>query len=174
VRSVVVALAVIASAAVAAVGVQAAVPAYVIQGDRVVGGLVVARATAADARGRFGAPTATRSRGVSCTITWRGLGLTLGLLDFGGRGCVRGVVVTATVTNRPSWRTAVGLRVGDSVARLERLYPRASVHAGAPAGYWLVTRRRCAEAGGGAFPGLLARMRARRVAVLVMTAGVCE
>jgi len=146
----------------------------VIQGDRVVGGLRVAHATVADARVKLGAPTTTRSHGVSCAVTWRALGARLEFLDFGGRGCARGVVVTATITSRPAWRTSLGVRAGDSVTRLRRLFPRASFHSGAPAGYWLVARRRCAEAGGGAFPGLLARVHAGRVTALVVTAGVCE
>jgi len=156
------------------VAVAAPPPTRVIQGDRVVGGLRVAHATLADARAKLGTPTTTRSRGVSCVVTWRGLGARLELLDFEGQGCARGVVVVATVTSRSAWRTSLGLRVGDSTTRLRRLFPRASFHSGAPAGYWLVTRRRCAEAGGGAFPGLLARVRAGRVTALVVTAGVCE
>jgi len=163
-----------AAVATVAAAVAAPAPTRVIQGDRVVGGLRVAQATLADARAKLGTPTTTRSRGVSCVVTWRGLGARLEFLDFEGQGCARGVVVVATVTSRSAWRTSLGLRVGDSTTRLRRLFPRASFHSGAPAGYWLVTRRRCAEAGGGAFPGLLARVRAGRVTALVVTAGVCE
>ena len=158
-------------AAVAAAAVAAPAPTRVIQGDRVVGGLRVAHATRAPSSGRR---RRRARRGVSCVVTWRGLGARLEFLDFEGQGCARGVVVVATVTSRSAWRTSVGLRVGDSTTRLRRLFPRASFHSGSPAGYWLVTRRRCAEAGGGAFPGLLARVRAGRVTALVVTAGVCE
>ena len=81
----------------------------------------------------------------------------------------------ATVTGR-AWRTGKGLRVGSTVAQLRRLYPAARFHTGfAPErGWWLVPRRRCAEVGGGPYPGLLARMRAGRVSALVVTVGVCE
>jgi hypothetical protein len=40
---------------------------------------------------------------------------------------------------RPAWHTALGLHVGDPVARLRALYPRASRHKD---GWWLVTRRK--------------------------------
>ena len=75
-----------------------------------------------------------------------------------------------------AWRTAVGLRVGDSAARLRRLYPRARLRTGlaGDSGYWLVTRQVCAEVGGGAYPGLLARMKGGRVAALVARSSVCD
>ena len=41
-------------------------------------------------------------------------------------------------------------------------------------GYWLVTRQVCAEVGGGAYPGLLARMRNGRVSALVARSSVCD
>ena len=81
-----------------------------------------------------------------------------------------------TVTGRAAWRTAVGLRVGDTAARLRKLYPRARLRTGfaGDSGYWLVTRQVCAEVGGGAYPGLLARMRAGRVSALVARSSVCD
>jgi hypothetical protein len=97
-------------------------------------------------------------------------------LDFSGDACEAGVLVTATITSRSAWRTAVGLRVGDSVARLRWLYPRARLHgaAGPSRGYWLVSRRTCAEVGSLPFPGLLARIRVGRVAALVAGTTACE
>ncbi len=97
-------------------------------------------------------------------------------LDFANRACQDGVLVTATITSRSAWRTAVGLRVGDSVARLRRLYPRATLHPSSPpwTGYWLVTRRTCAEVGGFPYPGLLARARAGRVTALVAGTAPCD
>ena len=77
---------------------------------------------------------------------------------------------------RAAWRTAVGLRVGDSAARLRTLYPKARLRTGfaGDSGYWLVTRQVCAEVGGGAYPGLLARMKSGRVAALVARSSVCD
>ncbi len=165
--------------AVAAGGVRAGSGASVliVQGDRSIGGVVMGRGTLAQALTRFGAPSLKRSRPPSCLVTWPRLGLTATFLDFSGNPCKDGVPVVATITNRARWRTALGLRIGDGVQRLKKLYPRAARHTGSLdsyRGFWLVTRRRCETAGGGAFPGLLARIRDGRVSAIVATVGVCE
>lgn len=160
------------------VSALAASPPFVVQGDRVVGGLQIGRGTLADARVRFGSPSTARSRasGVECDVRWSRIGLKLVFLDFSGRACQDGVLVTASVTNRSAWRTAVGLRVGDSVARLRQLYPRASLHPASPpwSGYWLITRRTCAEVGAFPYPGLLARVRNNRVTAIVAGTAPCD
>jgi hypothetical protein len=80
-----------------------------------------------------------------------------------------------TVTGRAAWRTALGLRVGDAVARLRSLYPHARLKGqGFDRGYWLVTRQICAEVGGGSYPGLLARVRSGRVSALVAGISICD
>ena len=173
------ALLLVATAAVLlAVPASAASLPYVIQGDRAVGGLRIAHGTLAQSRQRFGPPSTVRSRasGVECNANWPRIGLRLAFLDFSGRACQDGVLVTATITSRSAWRTAVGLRVGDSVARIRRLYPRASVHPASPpwTGYWLVTRRTCAEVGALPYPGLLARVRGGRVTALVSGTAPCD
>ena len=86
------------------------------------------------------------------------------------------MLLRATVTSRGAWRTAVGLRVGDGVGRLKRLYPRARYRRGpgGSTGYWLVTRRTCELGGRQPYPGLLARVRDGRVAALVAGTTACE
>jgi hypothetical protein len=169
---------VLLAAALSVVPALAAPPPFVVQGDHAVAGLRIGHATLADARERFGSPSSVRSRasGVECNVSWNRIGLKLAFLDFSGRACPDGVLVTATITSRSAWRTAVGLRVGDSVARLGRLYPRASLHRAAPpwTGYWLVTRRTCAEVGSVPYPGLLARVRTGRVTALVSGTAPCD
>jgi hypothetical protein len=168
----------VTAAVLLAVPASAASPPYVIQGDRAVGGLRIAHGTLAQARQRFGPPSTVRSRasGVECNANWPRIGLKLAFLDFSGRACQDGVLVTATITSGSAWRTAVGLRVGDSVARIRRLYPRASLHPASPpwTGYWLVTRRTCAEVGAIPYPGLLARVRGGRVSALVAGTAPCD
>jgi hypothetical protein len=168
----------VTAAVLPAVPAPAASPPYVVQGDRAVGGLQIARGTLAQARQRFGAPTTVRSpaSGVECNASWSRIGLRLAFLDFSGRACQDGGLVTATITNRSAWRTAVGLRVGDPVARIRQLYPRARLHPASPpwTGYWLVTRRTCAEVGSIPYPGLRARVQAGRVTALVAGTAPCD
>ena len=167
-----------AAAVLLAMPAAAASPPYVIQGDRAVGGLRIAHGTLAQARQRFGPPSTVRSRasGVECNAVWNRVGLRLAFLDFSGRACQDGVLVTATITSRSAWRTALGLRVGDSIARIRRLFPRATLHPASPpwTGYWLVTRRTCAEVGAIPYPGLLARVRGGRVTALVSGTAPCD
>jgi hypothetical protein len=161
-----------------AAGAASAAPAHVIQADRTIAGLHFGAAKATDAAARFGRPATSRAdRSGGCRQSWPGLGLVLLYLDlYAARPCTTGRLAGATVTNRPRWRTAVGLRVGDTTSRLRALYPRATRHTGYAAwnGYWLVTRHVCQEVGGSAYPALLARVRGGRVSALVVDLGVCE
>ena len=166
-------------AALALTGAARAAPApYVLQGDTGVGGLRIARADLADARARFGAPTAVRRvQTVECVASWPRIGLTLAFLELSGGDPGRaGALVRATVTSRAHWRTAKGLRKGDTVARLRQLYPSARLRSSIPqwTGYWLVTRRACELGGFEPFPGLLARVRGGRVTALVAATTACE
>ena len=148
-----------------------------IAGDRLVAGLEIGRSGAEEARAALGAPSTLRRAGpAACVAAWRPLGATLRFVAFEGRPCARGVLLTATVTRRAGWRTARGLRVGDPVARVRRLYPGARFRR-APAGWtgwWLVPRRACAEVGSAPYPGLLARVARGRVAAIVAASTACE
>jgi hypothetical protein len=150
---------------------------HVIQGDRTAGGIRIARSTPADVKRLFGAPTTSKARSPQdCLQSWKGARLAVTFFTFEGKPCAAGVALIVTVTGRAAWRTAVGLRVGDTAARLRSLYPRARLRTGfaGDSGYWLVTRRVCAEVGGGSYPGLLARMRNGRVSALVARSSVCD
>ena len=161
----------------AALVLTAAPPPHVIQGDRTAGGIRIARSTPADVKRLFGAPTTSRVTSPrTCGQSWKGARLTITFFTFEDRPCVRGVALIVTVTGRAAWRTALGLRVGDSAARLRSLYPRARLRTGfaGETGYWLLTRQACAEVGSGDYPGLLARMRNGRVSALVARSSVCD
>lgn len=156
---------------------SAASPVHVIQGDRSAGGIVVARSTPAAVKELFGAPSTSRATSAqSCLQSWKPARLVVHFFTFEGRPCAQGVALIVTVTGRAARRTSVGLRVGDPVARLRSLYPRARLRTGfaGDSGYWLVTRKVCAEVGGGAYPGLLARMQRGRVSALVARSSVCD
>ena len=173
----------VAAAAVvllAAGAATASTPRRVIQGDRSVGPVRLGRATAPDASVRFrdDGVRRLRRRPGSCLVTWPRIGLGVDFGTIGGdpaNPCRSGVALVATVTSRAAWRTALSLRVGDSVTRLRRLYGRAALRgSGFDRGWWLVPRHACAEVGGAAYPGLLARVRNGRVAALVARVGVCD
>jgi len=163
-------------AALLAVLVLAA-PQHVIHGDRSAGGIRIARSTPADVKKLIGAPSTSRvTSSQSCLQSWKGARLAVTFFTFEEKPCARGVALIVKVTGRKAWRTAVGLRVGDSAVRLRTLYPKARLRKGfaGDSGYWLVTRQVCAEVGGGAYPGLLARMNGGRVAALVARSSVCD
>ena len=167
----------IAASLLAALALTAAPPQHVIQGDRTAGGIRIARSTPADVQRLYGKPTTSRVTSPrTCGQSWQGVRLTVTFFTFENRPCATGVALIVTVTGRVAWRTAKGLRVGDSTARLQRLYPNARQRTGfaGESGYWLVTRQICAEVGGGDYPGLLARMRNGRVSALVARSSVCD
>ena len=70
-----------------------------------------------------------------CLATWARLGLRIQFESFGiAHGCNEGKAQAAVVKGqrgRVSWRTQRGLRVGDSFAKLKRLYPDARRKPGA-------------------------------------------
>jgi hypothetical protein len=156
---------------------QGAPAPYVIHSDRNAGGILIARSKPAAAIARFGRPASRKAEGPGCLMYWPRIKLAIRFLDFERRPCTNGVAAVVTITSREHWRTAVGLRVGDRVARLWRLYPGASLQQGTYTpfgGYWLVTRRACAEVGGAPYPGLLARARNGRVTAFVVATTACE
>jgi hypothetical protein len=166
------AAALVLALAVAGSGSAVAAGPFTIQADHKVGGLAVGSGTRAQAIARFGAPSSQHHGGQSCDVTWKPLGLRISFLDFASDPCTVGGAVVLTMTSRAHWRTGLGLRVGDSVARVKALYPKAKLHPSE--GWWLVPRKSCVETGGQSYPGLLARAHAGHVTALVVTAGVCE
>jgi hypothetical protein len=153
----------------------AAAPPRVILGDTVLGGLRLGHATPPQAVKQLGKPTVLRQlQPTVCRGIWQPLGLTTAFLSLSGRPpCTAGALLTATITSRAAWRTAVGLRVGDPVARVKALYPRSSLR-GSPSGYWLITRRTCKVGGSLPYPSLLARVLRGRVSALVVATTACE
>lgn len=76
-------------------------------------------------------------------VRWSALGVaaefaTLGGFRAGGDGCSRPreIYLDHLAIASPRWTTARGLRVGDPVSKLLRLYPRARRHGSR---YWLIT-----------------------------------
>lgn len=113
----------------------------------------------------FGEPSGLRDAIYDrCTLVWRRLGLTME--TYYSQGAVSpcgpaGRHVSTTVTDR-RWRTSAGLRIGDSAAKLRRLYPKARDQGKGE--WWLILRRFA----GVELPGLSARVRVGRVVSLTL------
>ena len=85
----------------------------------------------------YGVPSSKRrvSRH-GCRVGWNGPGVKILFANLGGGGaCARGRAQTARAFG-DRWRTAKGLRVGQGLARLRRMYPSATRHRDV---WWLVT-----------------------------------
>jgi hypothetical protein len=142
---------------------------------------VDANPSLAGAIAAFGAPSrCTRVSGLPAfaSVKWRGLGLraVFGTYGSGGaRPCqaTRAVRLDNARASSKEWQTGLGLRVGDSVAKLRRLYPAATLrtyHRGvAPVrGWWLVVRiNRVPDLH--SVPALLATTQAGRVTGFVVS-----
>jgi hypothetical protein len=92
----------------------------------------------------FGAPSARSVSGSSCAVRWAGLGLSVTFATFGaGSPCDPGALAAArwagASIRSAKWTTTAGLRVGDTLATLRRLYPHA-VHVARSR--WLLTYKR--------------------------------
>jgi hypothetical protein len=104
----------------------------------------------------FGRPSSCRLTGsISSVATWHGFGLRMSFATFGGipagrTACTyRGIWISWIRASGRRWRTAVGLRPGDSVLDLKRRYPGARYdrrrgQLWPTPSYWLVHyRERC-------------------------------
>jgi hypothetical protein len=162
-------LALVLAACVASLA-RAATPTYPVAGDERIGSFrVKSDGTLGGAIRAFGRPTTLkRTSDSSCTAVWRPISLALHVYNLGGQdACApRFGFFNRAIMRGPAWRTTKGLRAGDPVAKLRRLYPRARFHRGLrffyPAGYWLVERVDRFGAGG-TYPALLAETRGGRV-----------
>jgi hypothetical protein len=80
----------------------------------------------------FGRPLRLRPLGsTACRAYWPKLKLVILFANFGGGSACSGALGKAqsvTIGASPRWRTARGLKVGQTVAHLRRLHPRARRH----------------------------------------------
>jgi hypothetical protein len=142
---------------------------FTIRGHWKIGSFLVQRdGTLGGAIDAFGKPGSRHRDGVNCTVRWPRHGLKIVFYNLGGqRPCRPATGYFSNARARgPHWQTGKGLEIGDRQRRLRRLYPNAEFHTGEPdswsAGWWLV-RRSSPFGTGGSYPGLLAKVRDRRV-----------
>jgi hypothetical protein len=146
--------------------------------------------TLGGARRALGAPSNCRRIRLEdgSIARWNRLGVrvvtaTLGVIPSGRTPCSYDEMPVSVVTvTGQEWQTSLGLRVGDSVSKLQRLYPSATFHATSRGetsptnSYWLVTRwAACLGDCGGAryvtTPQLVAQIHAGRVKAIIFPVG---
>jgi hypothetical protein len=131
----------------------------------------IARATAA-----FGAPAKIRLDGkVLCIVDWTALGLRGNFVNLGGpvpgeTTCSPDVGKLQSAEVRGAGlQTPAGLRVGATVARLQKLHPSARRHGST---WWLATAPNVFGGdGSGRFPIVRANVKAGKVSALVLWIG---
>jgi hypothetical protein len=153
----------------AAAAPSASAHSFAVRGDQKLGAYAVrADGSLAGAIRAFGTPSSTRRTGVSCLVVWSRHGLTVTFYNLGGDNpcSPAGGRFSRAILRGDHWLTTLGLRVGEPVSKLRRLYPRAPFRRGErhfwPSGYWLLTRTSPFGEGGG-YPGLLAETARGRV-----------
>jgi hypothetical protein len=135
-------------------------PQFVVQGDSHIGSFAVKRdGTLAGLTRVFGRPTALRRITTGCRATWRSPAMTVDLYNLGGGD--RCKFFHHAVLTGSQWRTAKGLRIGDSSIRARRLFPRAERH-----GVWLWLIPRVYQVGSYRYAGLSAKIADGRVRAL--------
>jgi hypothetical protein len=157
------------AASVAVLAQPARAHVFTIEADSKIGSFAVKRdGTLAGAIAAFGTPAETFRDDVVCTARWPEHGLRIVFYNLGGEDPCSpegGFFATARASG-PHWKTLRGLRIGDGQRRLRALYPNARFRSASPgfwpAGWWLI-RRWSPIGSGGYYPGLLAKMRDRRV-----------
>lgn len=133
-----VALGGLAAAGALFLGDESGGPTYVIVGDEDIGGFP-RDGTVSRAIEIFGAPSSRDGDFEGCTLTWRRLGLTMTTYFPLGESDPCGPTArhSSTTVTDPRWQTSDGLRIGDPVADLRRLYPEVQEFQGA---YELLSR----------------------------------
>ena len=120
-------------------------------------------ATVAAARAAFGRPSSSRDRDSLCPIAWRSVGVRILFANFGaGSACAPrlGSAQVAVVSGR-RWRTAQGLRIGETPGRLREVYPGAD-RVGARS-YRIVTGRNVFGSDDGPYAVVSARLSDGRI-----------
>jgi hypothetical protein len=141
-----------------------AAPSFVIKRDNDIGGFVLARnGKISGAIAVYGNPTSRQQFGYDeCTVVWAELGVQSTFSHSYDNPCsLSGCHLETAITGR-QWRTDRGLRVGDSLRRLRKLYPSAKVFVGKR--WSLITR----PFGGTRVPTLLATVEAKRITSLTV------
>jgi hypothetical protein len=138
----------------------AAGPNFVIRRDNDIGGFQLSKnGTLAAAVDVYGNPSSRHSEGSDCNVAWSSYGIRsqFFVLYIGSDPCSGKACHSQTTVTSSKWKTDKGLRIGDSVQRLHKLYSRARKQTG---GNWALISQ---SLGGYPLPTLLAHVRAGHV-----------
>jgi hypothetical protein len=159
-RAVVLAVASVAAAVAVATPSAAPAPSFVITGDTSIAGFP-RDGTMRRALALFGQPQIRDPFGYeACRLVWPvwGITMTVGSANNPVGACGPEAKHRQTTLTGRHWRTSAGLKIGDPLARLRQLYPKAFREK--PGTWWLKTR----SLAGLLFPGLEAKILKGRVA----------
>jgi hypothetical protein len=120
----------------------------------------------------YGRPTVMdeSGQGAACRLLWRPLGVRIRFVNLGGGSAcdpALGKSQDARVFD-PRWRTGKGLRIGDRLRRLWRLYPAATRHGRS---WWLVKGINVYGVGRNPYPVLRATIKNGRVRSFALSIG---
>jgi hypothetical protein len=132
----------------------------VVRGDSQIGTFHVRGGTLTGLSRAFGAPASLRRISTGCRGAWPRLGMEVDLYNLGTTGGPCKFFHHALLTGK-RWRTANGLRIGDSLSRLQRLFPGVITH-----GSWRWLIPRSYIIGPYTYAGLSARVVSGRVVAL--------
>jgi hypothetical protein len=145
-----------ALAAAAAIAAPAAASSsFVIRSDEWIGSFAVKKnGTLGGLQAAFGKQTRLTLMNDGCHATWTSIGLRVHLYNLAGKNpcSPKTGYFSDAVLSGTRWHTGAGVGVGDALARLRRLYPKARQHG---VMWWLVPRFTQAT---GSYPGLAARV----------------
>jgi hypothetical protein len=143
----------------------AAAPSFVIRGDRDLGGFLLSRdGTLKAAIDAYGTPTSRQADNNECSVSWNAYGIKAQFffLYSAGNPCAPKACHDESTLSGSKWKTGKGLRIGDSVQRMRKLYPHAQKDVGQS---WRLLTRPFA---GVRVPTLLATIKTERVVAFVV------
>jgi hypothetical protein len=118
----------------------------------------------------FGRPTRiVQTSEASCRVLYSSIGLRFAFVNLGGGGPCDPALTKSQVVRAfgPRWHTGRGLRIGDRLGKLRRIYPRATRHGRS---WWLVKGKNI-FVGGNPYPVLRATMKGGRVNSFALSVG---
>jgi hypothetical protein len=111
-------------------------PSYLLSAIRIGDYKVHSDGSSEGANAAFGDPSDIAPGRGDCTMTWKDYGIRIVFYNLGGFDpCKRGRFCRAHISEQ-NWRTTAGLQIGESVRRLQKLYPTAQEFPSGGTTFW--------------------------------------